>query len=487
MDLNQTITLLRNLNDTKVLCIGDSMLDENIDGTIPRISPEAPIPVFHITDKTITLGGAANVVNNLCRMGINTTFITCLSDDKTGTIIKEKLAELTKVSSIIINDHKKCSTLKTRYRVGHQQILRVDSEDPTTISPQIEKDIKQQLEQLVLIHDIILVSDYNKGMLTPEICQFIIKEANKNNKKVIIDPKGSDYSKYRNAHMLTPNIKELELASGVNIRNNTDLLAAARMILEKFNIDDLIVTKSEKGLHHINNSTDIESPAIEKEVIDVTGAGDTTIATLAILVSKKLPIELVLKIANQAASIVVSKKGTATASIQELVGQLLNETEQNFYNLEQLLMRVEALREQNPSINIGFTNGCFDIIHNGHVKMLSKTRKECDYLIVGINSDRSVKQLKGKTRPIQDELTRANIIWHLASTDNVIIFDELTPLELIKAIKPSTIFKGKDYKENEVVGEDVVKSYGGKVILIDLEAGHSTTNIINKINNNNTL
>ena len=465
-----------NFSDVKVLVVGDMMLDIYYTGDVSRISPEAPVPVVKISDTTNRLGGACNVANNLSHIDANVRLLGLASDDIHGKILKKMLDDI-KVSYQLY-DFQKNTTSKLRVIGSRQQIARLDFEDDTVLDKpsvdKITKDIKTDLA----LNDVIIISDYGKGVCTDEICAYIISEAKKISKPVIIDPKGNDWSKYTGATVVTPNVKELGVVANVSIKNtDEDVIKYGRMIKDKYDIEYLIVTRSDKGITVITSDYVKTFKAESKEVFDVSGAGDTVVSILAVSFALNYDIAETIELANRAAGIVVAKAHTVPITIDEL---------KESYNLieRSKMITTESLDSvllyyRDRGKKIVFTNGCFDILHIGHVKYLQASKEVGDVLIVGLNSDKSVKILKGNDRPINNQTDRATLLSAFSFIDHLIIFDEETPIELIKTIKPDVLVKGGDYKLEEVVGRE----YATKVELIDFVEGYSSTNIINKISN----
>lgn len=458
----------------KILVVGDLMLDHYIWGSCDRISPEAPVQVVKINNETYTLGGAGNVVRNLLSLGANVSVASVLGDDEAGKKIKEKLAELNVKDELILTEKGRESSIKSRIMASHQQVVRIDKESVAKIN--LEDELVLKVKENLTNFKAVLLSDYGKGVLSEKVCQEIINECVRLNIAVLIDPKGSDYSKYKNATLLTPNKKEASEATNLKIKDRAELEKAIKQLKDELNLTYSIITISEEGIALYDDKLHIFA-AKAKEVFDVTGAGDTVLATLGYMLANGADIKEAIKIANLAAAVVVAKIGSATASFSE-IEQLLNSS--FGANFEHKLKSVEELEEilsQKDKKKVVFTNGCFDILHAGHVKYLAHARELGDLLVVGLNSDVSVKRLKGEARPINSQDDRACVLSGLGFVDYVVIFDEDTPLNLITKIKPDVLVKGADYKGKEVVGSEIVK----EVRLIDFVEGKSTTGIIKRI------
>ena len=458
----------------KILVVGDLMLDHYIWGSCDRISPEAPVQVVKINNETYTLGGAGNVVRNLLSLGADVSVASVLGDDEAGKKIKEKLAELNVKDELILTEKGRESSIKSRIMASHQQVVRIDKESVVKIN--LEDELVSKVKESLANFKAVLLSDYGKGVLSEKVCQEIINECVKLKIPVLIDPKGSDYSKYKNATLLTPNKKEASEATNLRIKDKAELERAIKQLKDELNLTYSIITISEEGIALYDDKLHIFA-AKAKEVFDVTGAGDTVLATLGYMLANGADIKEAIKIANLAAAVVVAKIGSATASFSE-IEQLLNSS--FGANFEHKLKSVEELEEilsQKGKKKVVFTNGCFDILHAGHVKYLARARELGDLLVVGLNSDASVKRLKGEARPINSQDDRACVLSGLGFVDYVVIFDEDTPLNLITKIKPDVLVKGADYKDKEVVGSEIVK----EVRLIDFVEGKSTTGIIKRI------
>lgn len=470
-------------NKQHALVIGDVMLDRYLIGSVGRISPEAPVPIVLLAQQNERAGGAANVAANLALLGIETHIVGCVGSDNEAKTLVGLLKQLNVDTNGIYASNVRPTIAKTRVLGGHQQMLRLDQESGTPFNhaetTQLHHAIQQQL---ALNPSVVILSDYAKGLLSDETCQRIIKACQAQNITVLVDPKGQDYRKYKGATALTPNKKETAEACNTSA-NDSDLMTKASVLKTSLNLQFLAVTRGEEGITLIDENTHY-LPAIAKQVFDVSGAGDTVIATLAAgLMNGLNPLES-LQLANMAAAVVVGKVGTVPISQQELLEALANqqssEQAHKICDLAQLIQKVETWKKQNQKVV--FTNGCFDLLHAGHVTYLEAAKKRGDKLILGLNTDRSVSALKGPTRPVVNENDRARVLAALESVDAVILFDEDTPLNLINAIKPNIIAKGSDYTAEQVIGGKEVMSWGGEIALIDLVAGRSTSNIINKMN-----
>ena len=471
-------------NNGKVLCVGDLILDHYVHGNIDRISPEAPIPVLKADDRNYNiLGGCGNVARNICSANSKCHLISIVGNDNDGLKIREIIKEIKNLTFNLIIDKNRCTTKKTRYVCENQQILRVDNEIESPISKVLETKIIKLLKNKINDYDVIVLSDYNKGVLTDTLIKKIIKIAQHFKKILIVDPKKKDFSVYAGATFITPNFKELKSSINtfnINSKNNDDnlVIKLSKQIINKFKFKAVITTRSSDGISVV---TDVGSffhlPSEAKEVFDVSGAGDTVLAYLSTSISKGKSLESSVKISNIAAGLAVGKFGTSVVSIGEVdnIKQIKNIKVVTNQNLS------KALKDFDSNKIIGFTNGCFDLLHTGHISYLKSAKQRCDILILGLNSDESIKKLKGKNRPIVELKDRVEILSSFPFIDKIVIFDEVTPIKLIKRIKPNIIFKGKDYKKQDVVGFRESKKWQGRVILIDFIKNKSTTNLIERI------
>lgn len=469
-----------------ILVVGDLMLDSYLWGAAERISPEAPVPVVAVKEESKSLGGAGNVAANLVSLGANVSMSSVLGSDEAAKIIKEKLTELGVNTEAIFENNERVTSLKTRVMAGSHQIVRFDKETKSEISQDCEKKIFDFASANASKFDAILLSDYKKGALTDELTQKLITLANSLNIPVLADPKGSDYTKYRGATLLTPNKKEAAEATKIEIRNDETLYAAGIKLKRELNLKHSVITLSEDGIGIFDEEGTTKLPTLAQEVFDVTGAGDTAISALGIALALGADIVEAARFANKAAAVVVAKVGSATATLEEIISFENKESNEDFedkiVDRKYLKKAVTGLKERGKKVV--FTNGCFDILHSGHVKYLSEARKLGNALVVGLNTDRSVRVLKGEARPINQENDRARVLAALGFVDFVTFFDEETPLELINEVIPDILVKGADYKPEEIVGFDTVTQNGGKVMTIALVEGKSTTKTIEKIKAN---
>jgi len=466
----------------KILVIGDLMIDQYLWGDSERISPEAPVQIIDVDKVSNILGGAGNVINNLKTLGAEVEVISVIGNCENSVILKELLSNIDVDSDYLIEEANRTTSKKSRIIASQQQVLRYDQESSTEISNSSEQRILKILERNIGKYDVILFSDYGKGIFTSNLTKDLIKTAKKFDKKVLVDPKGFDYSKYKGAYLLTPNLKEASDATEINITDKQSLINAISKLKKKCDLHVSLITLSEKGIALFADELKI-FPTTSKEVFDVTGAGDTVLASLGFSLACELNIEQAVEFANLAAGVVVGKIGAATVSINEIIEyeSSLNKSSSELHikSINEITALCKEFRSKEKKIV--FTNGCFDILHAGHVKYLEAAKSYGDILILGLNSDRSVSALKGKNRPINSQIDRACILAALEVVDYVVIFDEEDPYNLIKATKPDILVKGADYKGKTVIGEDLVN----ELILVDFIEGQSSTNMIEKIRKNN--
>jgi D-beta-D-heptose 7-phosphate kinase/D-beta-D-heptose 1-phosphate adenosyltransferase len=399
--------------------------------------------------------------------------------------LKNLCVELGNGVADLVTDPTRPTTMKTRYVSGQQQMLRVDHESSHEINQILEQQVIEKVKSHLPQVQAIILSDYAKGFLTPRISAETIRLARAQKIPVLVDPKGRNYTAYKGATVLSPNLKELTDVTGQSCKTEDGIIAAAKYLQNEFEVQNVLATRGKDGMSLIasdNSLTHLRAEA--REVYDVSGAGDTVIATMAAALAVGATPIAAAQLANVAAGIVVAKLGTAVALPSEIDVALLEQegrSQRKVYELSALLDRIKVWRKQ--GLTIGFTNGCFDLIHPGHVALLRGARAACDRLILGLNSDDSVKRLKGPTRPVQNQDSRATVLSSLDSVDGVVIFDEDTPVKLIEAIKPEILVKGTDYTVETVVGSAFVQAYGGKIVLVPLEEGHSTSNTVKRIAN----
>ncbi|WP_096016668.1 D-glycero-beta-D-manno-heptose-7-phosphate kinase [Campylobacter lanienae] len=457
---------------SRVLVVGDLMIDHYIWGSCDRISPEAPVQVVNIKNETKRLGGCGNVVSNLIALGAEVGVISVVGDDELGSEILKLLKDRGAKAELVIAQKGRKSSQKSRVMVTHQQVIRLDTESTSDID--CADEIVGKFQGILDGYDIVLLSDYGKGVLSDYLTKQIISITKNSAKMVLVDPKGKDYSKYRGATLLTPNKKEASEALGFVIDSDEKLELALKTMKMNYELEYSLITLSEDGIGLLAQKM-VKFPALAKEVFDVTGAGDSVLATLGYCLASKMSIEDAIDNANLAAAVVVGKVGSADASWGEI--ESLKSKKIGF---ERKLVKLdELLKVDRSGKSLVFTNGCFDILHFGHISYLQKAKMLGDILVVGLNSDSSVRSLKGDSRPVNTQFDRAAMLCAMEFVDFVVIFDDDTPYEMIKAIGPDVLVKGADYEGKVVVGSEFAK----RVELIEFVEGKSTTNIIEKIRN----
>jgi D-beta-D-heptose 7-phosphate kinase/D-beta-D-heptose 1-phosphate adenosyltransferase len=483
MERKDVESLFNRAQNVRVLVIGDLMLDEYLWGKAERISPEAPVQVVEVTREDVRLGGAGNVINNLVALGCGVTACSVIGGDENGVILQRAFTGKGVDVTGVFEDPMRSTSKKTRVVAANQQIVRIDRETKNGISDEYAARVLDFVRKRGSEFQVILISDYAKGVLTPQVLAGIIAVARRLGVPVAVDPKGNDYNRYRGATILTPNRKEAEIAAGIAITDDESLLAAARVLLADVELEALLITRSEQGMSLLlRGGESVHIPTVAREVYDVTGAGDTVLAVLGLALACGWNFADSARLANVAAGIAVGKVGTSTVTPAEIIaesghGHLDSDTK--IKNLDVMTTIVAA--EKARGKKVVFTNGCFDLLHVGHVKYLQKAQTFGDLLVLGLNSDASVRRLKGEKRPLIGEQERAHILAALDCIDYVVIFDEDTPLKVIETLKPAVLVKGADYTPAGVVGKDLVESYGGRVELVEFVDGKSTTNIIGKI------
>ncbi|MCE1175631.1 MAG: D-glycero-beta-D-manno-heptose-7-phosphate kinase [Burkholderiales bacterium] len=462
----------------RILVIGDLMIDHYLWGNCNRISPEAPVQVVAVNKENSVLGGAGNVVNNLKQLGAVVDIMSVVGQDEQAQELTHMLEQAGIGSIQLIQQAGRTTSKKSRVIAAHQQVLRFDKESTAEISAPAQTELLAKFSAHIDFVDIIVLSDYGKGVLTDFVTREIIRIARSKNKRVLVDPKGNDYSKYTGAYLLTPNKKEASEASKIDIVDKDSLNQAIQYLKDTCALDVSLITLSEEGIACLDQDLQIY-PTVARDVFDVTGAGDTVIAALAFALGANYSIEQAIVFSNLAAGVVVGKLGSATATLDEIIAyeQSLKQVSGSLCikTWDEIAVIARDLKRRGQKIV--FTNGCFDLLHTGHARYLEQAREFGDVLIVGVNSDASVSRLKGPSRPINSEDDRAYILASLKSVDYTVIFHEDTPYELIKLIQPNVLVKGGDYRGKEVVGQDIAK----EVKIVDFVAGKSTTGTIEKI------
>ena len=462
----------------KLLVVGDLMIDHYLWGSCERISPEAPVQVVNVDNENSVLGGAGNVINNLNALGAQVDVISVIGGCEISDELKELLTDIKVNTQYLITQKNRITSKKSRIIATHQQVVRYDRESTDDINSESQSKILNTFKNIVKNYGVVLLSDYGKGVLTYKLTQSLISIADKNNKKVLVDPKGLDYSKYKGAFLLTPNKKEASEATQINIKDDESLTKAITQLKTSCDLDVSLITLSEQGVAIYDDNLRTH-PTVAREVFDVTGAGDTVLASLGFALACGHEIDNAVEFSNLAAGVVVGKIGSATATLNEIIEYESNlnksTSDEHIKTVDEITTLSQELKIRDKKII--FTNGCFDILHAGHVRYLETAKSYGDVLILGLNSDRSVRALKGETRPINTQLDRALILAALEAVDYVVIFDEDTPYDLIKVIRPHILVKGGDYEGKEVVGQDIAD----ELKLVQFVDGKSTTKTIEKI------
>jgi D-beta-D-heptose 7-phosphate kinase/D-beta-D-heptose 1-phosphate adenosyltransferase len=479
---------LKLVGQQSILCVGDLMLDDFVYGEVTRISPEAPTPVLAVRHSAVDIGGAGNVARNIAALGARCIFIALIGNDDAGSVLKDALAKFKGgIVPDLVVDRARQTTRKVRFVSEHHSahLMRADWETTAPVSAESEAALIAHVEAALPQVGAVVLSDYAKGVLTPRVVRSVIDAAKRLGKPVVVDPKNHDYGIYRGATLITPNAKELAAAVHRPLASEQNIADAAAELAQTIACDAVLVTRSEEGMTlQVKGATAVHIPAYPVKVRDVSGAGDTVAAVMTVLLAMKTPFEPAMRAANAAAAVVVGKRGTATVSLAELRHRILPAAslapeEKIVFDWSVLDERLAEWRRQ--GLRIGFTNGCFDLLHRGHIRLMAEARAACDRLVVGLNSDASTKRLKGNSRPINPAEGRAEVLAALEAIDLVVVFEQDTPLELIKLVRPNVLVKGADYAREDVVGHEVVEAAGGQVVLVDLVPGHSTTNIVRRV------
>jgi D-beta-D-heptose 7-phosphate kinase / D-beta-D-heptose 1-phosphate adenosyltransferase len=467
-----------------VAVIGDVMIDRYLTGRVDRISPEAPIPVLlHSNDRAVA-GGAANLAVNIVALGCEVRLVGAVGDDQDAVDLKRILAETGASTGYLVVDGSRPTTSKTRVVSGRQQFFRIDREFPGRLAQEVEQAIVEAARAAIAEADIVVLSDYAKGIFSDHVLTQVIRSAKTAGKPVLVDPKRRTFEAYRGADIIKPNATELSAATGKPCSSDAEIEAAAEALVGQFD-GTLLVTRAQAGMSLVRRGLPVKHiKSSVLEVADVSGAGDTALAALAVSIAEGFTLDDAAFISNVSAGVAVSKLGTAIVARSELNAAIARAVSPPYHpgSLTTKLAAAEmAAAWRRMGERVVFTNGCFDLIHAGHIELLSFAAREGDRLIVGLNSDVSVRTLKGPTRPIQTEADRARIVGALRAVDLVVLFDELTPLSLIDAVSPDVLVKGADYTESQVVGGDLVKSRGGRIALFPLVEGRSSTKIVERM------
>jgi D-beta-D-heptose 7-phosphate kinase / D-beta-D-heptose 1-phosphate adenosyltransferase len=479
--------VLPNFNKRRILVLGDVMLDRYLMGEVKRISPEAPVPVLRVKERYEVLGGAGNVANNLAKLGCRTLLLGVVGVDPDGESVR-KLCEQLAIDNHLITEPHRPTITKTRVIAREQQLLRLDEEETDTLGNTAREELLARFEEELPSCQAVIFSDYGKGIFqTPDFCQSLLTLAGKQAKPIFVDPKGRDWDRYRGATCITPNVQELELVAGISAQDGSHLIRMAEEIRLRHQAEWLLVTRGAKGMCLLGpQEMPLVIPTVAREVYDVSGAGDTVIATLAACIAANLSFPQAARVANAAAGVVVGKLGTQPITAAELQNALRLEESANglrhtskFSSLGSAQIQVQNWKSNGDKVV--FTNGCFDLLHPGYVHLLEEAKALGDRLVVGLNADASVKRLKGPRRPILSENDRVALLRALSCVDLVVLFEEDTPIKLIKTLRPDILVKGSDYDVSQVVGREIVESYGGQVALVNLLDGYSTTRIAERM------
>jgi D-beta-D-heptose 7-phosphate kinase/D-beta-D-heptose 1-phosphate adenosyltransferase len=475
------LAAVRLLGRTSVLVVGDVMLDRYVYGQVERISPEAPVPILAIDRELAIPGGAGNVVRNLTALGAAVAFISVVGDDQAGSDLTALIGGQPNIEPWLLVQGGRITTLKTRYLSAGQQLLRADREETSPVQPRLAERLLRIARDAMAATSITVLSDYQKGLMTGGLPTLLIAAAREAGRPIIVDPKGPDYARYAGADVVMPNRTDLAEATGMRVDTEAAIVAAATALRQRHGFGAVLVTRGNDGMTLLDNSGALHFPAEAAEVFDIAGAGDTVAATLAAGLAARLDLPVAVRLANIAAGIVVGKVGTAVAREADLVAALspLGGTLRKIASREAAIEHVQ--RWHHKGWRVGFTNGCFDLLHPGHLRLLEEARAACDRLVVGLNSDAGARRLKGAGRPVQPEAARAAMLASLASVDLVTVFEEDTPEALITALHPDLLVKGANYTLDQVIGGDLVRGWGGRVALVDLVAGHSTTATVERI------
>ena len=472
---------VRSLGRTSIMVIGDVMLDRYVFGPVHRISPEAPIPVITVERELAMPGGAGNVVRNLTALGAAVAFVSVVGDDQAGSDLTGLIGGQPGVEPWLLVQGSRATTVKTRYVSQGQQLLRADREETGPLHAKIVDRMMRIARDTLAATTVAVLSDYNKGVLAGTVPAQLIAAAHAAGRPIIVDPKGPDYSRYAGATVITPNRRELAEATGLPVTTEAEIVDAATWLRTQHLFGAVLVTRAEDGMTLVDADGVQHYPAEAADVYDVSGAGDTVVSALAAGLAARLPLRLAVRIANIAGGVVVGKIGTSVARADDLLAAISPQggTLRKVVGRDVAAEQVERWRRR--GWRTGFTNGCFDLLHPGHVHLLEQARSQCDRLVVGLNSDASVRRLKGASRPVQPEAARAAVLASLSAVDLVVIYDEDTPEETLRELRPELLVKGADYTLDKVVGAELVRGWGGTVWLAELLPGHSTTATVMRI------
>lgn len=485
---DELINIVQNLGSPKVLLAGDFLLDVYVYGDALRISPEAPVPVLKVVSRECRPGGAASVAADLAALGAKTICLGTVGKDINAKTLKMLLKGSGADTSGLAEIADRPTITKQRFvglaqHIHPQQLLRVDEEKDEPLDDKHYQKLLDLYKKKLSQADIVCLQDYNKGLFEKSFCESLIKLAKSAGKKILIDPAPkADFAKYTGASAITPNRLEASIASGINIKTVDDAAKAAAILIKKLNLDAVIITLDKEGAYLKTKSVELHIPTIIRKVYDVSGAGDVVLASLAAALAAGVDYETAVQISNVAGGIEVEKFGTATVSIEEIVNELMSRKQKSGSKIKSLDQLTGQLKwHRGHKQKTVFTNGCFDVLHRGHIEFLSFCKKQGDIVVLGLNSDKSVKTIKGPDRPVNNQLDRAAVLSALETVDYIVIFDEPDPLETIKKVKPDVLVKGQDWAQKGVVGREFVEAAGGKVVLAPLVEGKSSTNTIEKM------
>lgn len=483
MQRQEASILLGAIAGKRALVIGDVLLDSFVYGEVKRISREAPVPILSETRRERMLGGAGNLVRNLISLGGTAAAISVVGDDDEGRAVQALLTECGTASDTLVREAKRKTPTKTRYVSGGQQMFCVDCDPGTPISPDSARTVLSAIGAALENVDVVILSDYGRGMLTPSVCAEVIRLAKAAGKPVCVDPRGADYSRYDGAFLIKPNAQELADEVGLPVSTDSDVEAALGALKGRLSATPaLIVTRGGQGMSLIENGAVHHHRARHRSVYDVSGAGDTALAALSLGVAAGLPLIDTMALADLAAGTAVGKAGTATVSPEELLDAAIpgaGDVDWRVLSRKHAASTVQSWHRD--GLKVGFTNGCFDILHPGHLASLRHARSVCDRLVVGLNSDTSVTRLKGEGRPVNPAAHRAAMLAALESVDRVVVFEDDTPEALIRAIAPDVLVKGADYRPDDLPGADFIRSRGGEIVIAPLQPGFSTTALVEKM------
>jgi D-beta-D-heptose 7-phosphate kinase / D-beta-D-heptose 1-phosphate adenosyltransferase len=484
MKFESLFRILNGFHAARVLVLGDVMLDRFVYGSVERISPEAPIPVVSVERFLDMPGGAANVARNIAAMGARVVLLGVVGEDVWAQDLRTQLKLSPTIDAHLIADSSRPTSVKTRYVADGQQVMRADRESRMALQAPIEGTLLDRYSVALRDASVIVLSDYAKGVLSDSATRAAIDIARRAGKTIVVDPKAKDFGKYRGATILTPNRLELQQACGQECIADEQVVDGARRLLDQGVCEVMIVTRGKDGMSVIQaDGSAVHLPTAARQVFDVSGAGDTAVAAISLSIAAGAEVGEAAALANIAGGIVVGKRGTATVTTAEILAALRpfdgRADPQKIFALDTVLQLARSWREQ--GLKIAFANGCFDLLHPGHISLLEQARRSADRLIVGLNADLSIRRLKGPNRPVQSEVARATVLASMKSVDAVVIFAEDTPINLIETLEPDVLVKGADYTLDKVVGADFVISRGGKVVLAELLTGHSTTDTVKRV------